>query len=225
MVLFLCSTPYEENEKAFIRQLDFLEAVGASRINVCELTRCLFAEECSMFGDNKPIATDEEWELLTTGLNKLGKIAADRGFKLCFHHHMATVVQTFDETKRLMDNTDPRYVWLCFDTGHFTFAKEDAVRAAQEFGPRIGHVHLKDIRPDRMETAYKEGYRFRKAVLEGCFTIPGNGCVDYPGVFEALRKAHYEGWFIVEAEQDPAKANPFEYACMARDYIRRTASI
>jgi inosose dehydratase len=138
---------------------------------------------------------------------------------------MATVVQTFDETKRLMDNTDPRYVWLCFDTGHFTFAKEDAVRAAQEFGPRIGHVHLKDIRPDRMETAYKEGYRFRKAVLEGCFTIPGDGCVDYPGVFEALRKAHYEGWFIVEAEQDPAKANPFEYACMARDYIRRTASI
>lgn len=61
---FLCSTPYEENEKAFIEQLDFLEAVGASRINVCELTRCLFAEECSMFGDNKPIATDEEWDKL-----------------------------------------------------------------------------------------------------------------------------------------------------------------
>lgn len=91
---FLCSTPYEENEKAFIEQLDFLEAVGASRINVCELTRCLFAEECSMFGSNKPVATDEEWDKLCDGLNKLGKIAADRGFKLCFHHHMATVVQT-----------------------------------------------------------------------------------------------------------------------------------
>ena len=115
---FLCSTPYEENEKAFIEQLDFLEAVGASRINVCELTRCLFAEECSMFGDNKPIATDEEWDKLCDGLNKLGKIAADRGFKLCFHHHMATVVQTFEETKRLMDNTDPRYVYLCFDPSY-----------------------------------------------------------------------------------------------------------
>ena len=151
---FLCSTPYEENEKAFIEQLDFLEAVGASRINVCELTRCLFAEECSMFGNNKPVATDEEWDKLCDGLNKLGKIAADRGFKLCFHHHMATVVQTFEETKRLMDNTDPRYVYLCFDTGHFTFSKEDAVKAAKEFGPRIGHVHLKDIRPDMMEKAY-----------------------------------------------------------------------
>lgn len=75
-----------------------------------------------MFGDNKPIATDEEWDKLCDGLNKLGKIAADRGFKLCFHHHMATVVQTFEETKRLMDNTDPRYVYLCFDTGHFTFS-------------------------------------------------------------------------------------------------------
>ena len=197
---FLCSTPYEENEKAFIEQLDFLEAVGASRINVCELTRCLFAEECSMFGDNKPIATDEEWDKLCDGLNKLGKIAADRGFKLCFHHHMATVVQTFEETKRLMDNTDPRYVYLCFDTGHFTFSKEDAVKAAKEFGPRIGHVHLKDIRPDMMEKAYAEGFKFRKAVLEGCFTIPGDGCVDYPGVFKALHDAHYEGWFIVEAE-------------------------
>ena len=220
---FLCSTPYEENEKAFIEQLDFLEAVGASRINVCELTRCLFAEECSMFGDNKPIATDEEWDKLCDGLNKLGKIAADRGFKLCFHHHMATVVQTFEETKRLMDNTDPRYVYLCFDTGHFTFSKEDAVKAAKEFGPRIGHVHLKDIRPDMMEKAYAEGFKFRKAVLEGCFTIPGDGCVDYPGVFKALHDAHYEGWFIVEAEQDPAKANPLEYAKMAREYIKKTA--
>lgn len=178
-----------------------------------------------MFGDNKPVASDEEWDRLCDGLNRLGKIAADRGFKLCFHHHMATVVQTFEETKRLMDNTDPKYVYLCFDTGHFTFSKEDAVKAAKEFGPRIGHVHLKDIRPEMMERAYSEGFKFRRAVLEGCFTIPGDGCVDYPGVFAALNEAHYEGWFIVEAEQDPAKANPFEYALRARDYIRKTAGV
>lgn len=178
-----------------------------------------------MFGDNKPVATDEEWKLLCDGLNKLGKIAADRGFKMCFHHHMATVVQTFDETKRLMENTDPHYVWLCFDTGHFTFSGEDAVQAAKEFGLRIGHVHLKDIRPQMMQRAYDKGFKFRKAVLEGCFTVPGDGCVDYPGVFAALRDVHYEGWFIVEAEQDPAKANPLEYALMARDYIRKTAGV
>ncbi|MDO4615916.1 MAG: myo-inosose-2 dehydratase [Lachnospiraceae bacterium] len=222
---FLCSRSYEENEREFLKQLDFLEAVGASRINVCELTRNLFAEECSMFGENKPAADDEEWEKLCSGLNRLGKIAAGRGFRLCFHHHMGTIVQTFEETKRLLDNTDPEAVFLCFDTGHFTFSGEDAVKAAKVFGPRIGHVHLKDIRPDRMDQAYREGYKFRKAVIEGCFTVPGDGCVDFPGIFQALKEAHYEGWFIVEAEQDPSIANPFEYALKARDYLRKTASI
>lgn len=216
---FLCSTPYEENEQAFIQQLDFLEAVGANRVNVCELTRCLFAETVSMFGSNKPIADDQEWKLLCEGLNKLGKIADQRGFKLCFHHHMATVVQTITETKRLMDHTDPRYVHLCYDTGHFTFSQEDAVKAAGMFADRIGHVHLKDIRKDKMEQAYQEGFAFRKSVLEGCFTIPGDGFVDYDGVFRELEESGYEGWFVVEAEQDPAIANPFTYALMARDFI------
>ena len=222
---FLCSEPYEKTEAEFIKTLDFLEQVGASRINVCELTRCLFAESCSMFGDNKPVAKDEEWDRLCDGLNKLGKIAADRGFKMCFHHHMATVVQTIEETRRLLENTDPRYVYLCYDTGHFTFSGEDAVAAAKEFAPRIGHVHLKDIRKDKMERAYREGFAFRQSVLEGCFTVPGDGFVDYPGVFAALEAAGYEGWLLVEAEQDPAKANPLEYAMKAREYIRKTAGI
>ena len=218
---FLCSTPYEENEKAFIEQLDFLEAVGASRINVCELTRCLFAEECSMFGNNKPVATDEEWDKLCDGLNKLGKIAADRGFKLCFHHHMATVVQTFEETKRWMDNTDPRYVYLCFDTGHFTFAGEDPVKMLEKFADRVGHVHLKNMRMPLVEKARAEHWSFLDAVRAGAFTVPGDpdGCVEFDAVFDLLDKAGYTGWIMVEAEQDPAKANPFEYAKMGREYI------
>lgn len=218
---FLCETPYEENEAAFIKQLDFLAALGTNRVNVCELTRCLFASASSMFGENKPVATDREWERLCTGLNRLGKIARDRAFKLCFHHHMATVVQTFAETKRLMDGTNPDYVFLCFDTGHFTFSHEDAVAAAGEFAPRIAHVHLKDIRPDKMKQAYQDGFAFRKAVLEGCFTIPGDGCVDFPAVFAVLDASGYEGWLLVEAEQDPAKANPFLCAKRARQYIAK----
>lgn len=222
---FLCTTPYKNNENKFIAQLDFLKAVGANRINVCELSFNLFAEECSMFGENKPIATDAQWDQLTEGLNKLGKIATERGFKLCFHHHMATVVQTIAETKRLMDHTDQNYVFLCFDTGHFTFSSEDAVEAAKKFGSRIGHVHLKDIRKDKIEIAVREGYKFRKAVLEGCFTIPGDGFVDFPGVFRELDKVGYEGWFIVEAEQDPTLANPLECALRAREYIKKVAGI
>jgi inosose dehydratase len=222
---FLCTTPYEENEEAFIKQLYFLELLGANRINVCELSYNLFAKECSMFGDKKPVATDEEWQRLTEGLNKLGKIATERGFKLCFHHHMATVVQTIEETRRLLDHTNPEDVYLCYDTGHFTFSSEDAVEAARLFGPRIGHVHLKDIRRERMEAAIAEGYKFRKAVLEGCFTVPGDGFVDFMGVFKALEESGYEGWFLVEAEQDPALANPFEYALKARQYIKKMTGL
>ena len=117
-----------------------------------------------------------------------------------------------------MDNTDPRYVYLCFDTGHFTFSKEDAVKAAKEFGPRIGHVHLKDIRPDRMEKAYAEGFKFRKAVLEGCFTIPGDGCVDYPGVFKALHDAHYEAGSSLKPSRTRQRQSPASNnAKMARE--------
>ncbi|NDL68559.1 myo-inosose-2 dehydratase [Anaerotalea alkaliphila] len=221
----LCTTPYEENEKAFVEQLDFLEKVGCSRINVCELSYNLFASELSMFGGNKPVASDQEWDLLCAGLDKLGKVASDRGFKLCFHHHMATVVQTLEETVRLLDNTDPRHVFLCYDTGHFTFSGENAVEALERVAGRVGHVHLKDVRPDRMKTAVEEGYKFRKAVLEGCFTIPGDGCVDFKSVFELLDKSEYEGWFIVEAEQDPKKANPYEYALKARSYIREIGGL
>ena len=224
---FILTRSMEEEEKDFIANLDFLEAVGANHINVSEQSYSIQGkvDVPILTGGHKHVMNDEEWDRFCKGLNRMGQIASEHGFKLCFHHHMATVVQTFEETKRLMDNTDPRYVYLCFDTGHFTFSKEDAVKAAKEFGPRIGHVHLKDIRPDMMEKAYAEGFKFRKAVLEGCFTIPGDGCVDYPGVFKALHDAHYEGWFIVEAEQDPAKANPLEYAKMAREYIKKTAGI
>lgn len=222
---YLCSAPYEENEAAFIKQLNFFEAVGAKRINVCELTRCLFARQVSMFGEHKPLASDKEWEKLCDGLNKLGKIAAGRGFKLCFHHHMATVVQTLEETRRLLDNTDPRYVYLCFDTGHFTFAGEDVVRAAVLFADRTGHVHLKDIRKEKMEQAYREGFAFRQAVLAGCFTVPGDGFVDFPGVFAELEKTGYAGWMLVEAEQDPALANPFEYALKARKYVKEQTGL
>lgn len=222
---FLCSKSYEENEAAFLKQLDFLDDLGAKRVNVCELTHCLFAEKTSMFGSAKPKANAEEWDRLIDGLNRLGHIATERGFKLCYHHHMATVVQTLAETRRLMEETTPGDVWLCYDTGHFTFAGEDAVAAAKEFAPRIGHVHLKDIRAAKMKEASEEGFWFRKAVLEGCFTVPGDGCVDFPSIFSVLQEAGYEGWMIVEAEQDPAKANPFEYALKARHYIQQYAGI
>lgn len=221
---FLATKPYEEVEKEFIAELEFLAAVGADRINVSEQSYSIQGTDKAVF-EEKPNFTDEEWKIFCEGLNKLGKIAVERGFKLCFHHHMGTCVQTVAETERMMDNTDEKYVFLCFDTGHFTFSSEDPVSIAKKYAKRIGHVHLKDVRADVVKQVRDNKWSFLKAVREGAFTVPGDGCVDFPAVFKELAAANYEGWFVVEAEQDPAKANPLKYAMMARKYIKENAGI
>ena len=152
---FLLTRPFEEEEKDFIANLDFLAAVGANRINVSEQSYSIQGkmDVPVLTGGHKHVMDDAEWKLLCDGLNKLGKIAADRGFKLCFHHHMGTVVQTSEETDRMMANTDPRYVFLCYDTGHFTFAGEDPLAMLKKYVDRVGHVHLKDMRLPVVEEA------------------------------------------------------------------------
>ena len=219
---FLLTKPYEEVAKEFTAQLDFLAAVGADRINVSEQSWSIQGQVDTpvLTGNHKPVMNDEQWDLFCDGLNKLGKVAADRGFKLCFHHHMGTVVQTAEETDRMMANTDPRYVFLCYDTGHFTFAGEDPLAMLKKYTDRIGHVHLKDMRLPVVEEARKNHWSFLQSVRNGAFTVPGDGGVDFDSVFEVLSKAGYEGWLLVEAEQDPAKADPLEYAQKARAYIR-----
>ena len=218
---FLVDQPYEDVEKAFVAELDFLAAVGANRINVSEQSRSIQGQMDTpvLTGNHKPVMNDEEWARFCDGLNKLGKIAADRGFKLCFHHHMGTVVQTSEETDRMMQNTDPRYVFLCYDTGHFTFAGEDPLTMLKKYVDRVGHVHLKDMRLSVVADVKKNNWSFLQAVRNGSFTVPGDGDVDFDPVFQLLSEAGYEGWLLVEAEQDPAKANPLEYAMKARKYI------
>jgi len=222
---FLATKPYEETEAEFIKELDYLSALGADRINVSEQSHSVQGnEELSIF-DNKVYFTDEEWDKLCDGLNRLGKLAAERGFKVCFHHHMGTGVQTIAETERLMDNTDKDYVFLCYDTGHFTFSGEDPLYILRKHPERIGHVHLKDVREAVLKKATEGKWSFLKSVREGTFTVPGDGCVDFKSVFEELDKQGYEGWLLVEAEQDPARANPFRYAKMARGYIKEMIQI
>lgn len=216
---FLATKPYEETEKEFVKELDYLEAVGANRINVSEQSHSVQGnEELSIF-DNKVYFTEDEWTKVCEGLDKLGKIAKDRGFKLCFHHHMGTGIQTIAETEKMLDNTNPEYVFLCYDTGHFSFSGEDPLYILKKYPNRIGHVHLKDVRAEVVKKATKEKWSFLKSVREGTFTVPGDGNVDFDAVFAELSKINYEGWFLVEAEQDPAKANPFKYAKMARKFI------
>lgn len=218
---FLLTKPYEEVEAEFIKELDFLAAVGCNRINVSEQSFSIQGKTDVpvLTGNHKPVMSDAQWDIFCDGLNKLGKIAWDRGFKLCFHHHMGTVVQTAAETDRMLANTDPKYVFLCYDTGHFTFAGEDPLLMLQKYADRVGHVHLKDMRLSVVEQVRANGWSFLTAVRNGAFTVPGDGDVEFDPVFELLSKAGYVGWLLVEAEQDPARANPLEYAIKARKYI------
>lgn len=217
---FLITKPFEEVEKEFRAQLTFLKAMGSKIIGASEQSHSVQGQmETPVFG-HKYVMNDEEWELLCTGLNKLGKIAKEEyGISLTFHHHMGTVVQTAEETARLMEGTDPEYVSLLFDSGHFAYCGEDPVAMVKKYVDRIKHVHLKDIRPDVVAKVKAEDMSFLVGVRAGAFTIPGDGCVDFDSIFKVLEEADYTGYMVVEAEQDPAKANPLEYAIRARKFI------
>ncbi|MBR4972707.1 MAG: TIM barrel protein, partial [Oscillospiraceae bacterium] len=124
------------------------------------------------------------------------------------------------ETDRLMAGTDPKYVSLLFDSGHFAYCGENPVEQVKKHAKRIKHVHLKDIRPEVVARVLSEHLSFLEGVRQGAFTIPGDGCVEFDPIFQELAKNGYEGYMVVEAEQDPAKANPLEYAIRARKFIR-----
>lgn len=224
---FIITRPIEEEIKEFNAALDFLAAVGCNRVNVSEQSYSIQGklDVPVLTGGHKYVMNDDEWKIFCEGLNTLGKIAVERGFKLCFHHHMGTVVQTSEEVDRMMANTDPRYVFLCYDTGHFTFAGEDPLAMLKKYADRVGHVHLKDMRLDVVKKVREENMSFLQAVRSGAFTVPGDGNVDFDPIFKVLADANYEGCMLVEAEQDPAKANPLEYAIKGRKYIREHAGL
>lgn len=144
-------------------------------------------------------------------LTALAEHCAEQGVPLTFHHHMGTAVETEEEIDQLMAHTGEA-VNLLLDTGHLVFAGGDNASVISKYGKRINHVHTKDIRPDILSQVNKDSQSFLDCVLEGVFTVPGDGHIDYDDVMRRLCDVGYEGWVIIEAEQDPVKANPLEYA-------------
>jgi len=129
---FLTTKPYEETEKEFIKHITFLKEMGAKVVGVSEQGHSIQGTELSIF-DDKYVMNDDEWDMLTTGLNKLGKVAKDMGIALTFHHHMGTVVQTAAEIDRLMENTDPELFSLLFDSGHLAYCGEDYMAVLKKY--------------------------------------------------------------------------------------------
>lgn len=220
----LLSEGYDATIEAFIKHRDFLHALGAKVIGASEQGNSIQGKSVSIFGE-KPVYTDEQWALIAKGFNKMGELAREKDMYFTVHHHMGTGVQTAEEIDKLMELTDPNLVYLLFDTGHLSFSGEDVVGVLKKYVNRIKHVHLKDIRKSVIEDAKLKNYSFLDAVRAGSFTVPGDGDFDFTPVFDILDEAGYEGWVVVEAEQDPAKANPYEYAVKARNYIREKTGL
>ena len=220
----LLSEGYDATIEAFIKHRDFLHALGAKVIGASEQGNSIQGKDVSIFGE-KPVYTDEQWELIRKGFNKMGELAKEKGMYFTVHHHMGTGVQRAEEIDKLMEITDPDLVYLLFDTGHLSFSGEDVLGVLKKYVNRVKHVHLKSIRKDAIEDAKVKGYSFLDSVRAGSFTVPGDGDFDFTPVFDILDEAGYEGWVVVEAEQDPAKANPYEYAVLARNYIREKTGL
>ena len=221
---FLITKPYEEVEADFIKHITFLKEMGAKVVGISEQSYSIQGTDKPIF-EAKYVMNDEEWDVFCKGLNKLGKTAKDRGIALTLHHHMGTVVQTEAEIDRMMENTDPELFSLLFDSGHLAYCGEDYMSVLKKYAGRIKHVHLKDIRPDVIAQVKAEHKSFLQGVRMGTFTVPGDGAIDFAPIFDVLAETGYEGYVLVEAEQDPAIANPFEYAVKARKYIAEKAGL
>lgn len=221
---FLLTKPYDEVEKDFTDHISFLKEMGARVVGISEQSHSIQGTDKSVFKD-KYIMNDDEWARLCDGVNRLGKVAKDMGISLTYHHHMGTVVQTAAEIDRLMENTDPELFSLLYDSGHLAYCGEDYIGVLKKYANRVKHVHLKDIRPEVIDKVKKENLSFLEGVRLGTFTVPGDGAIDFGPIFDILADSGYEGYVLVEAEQDPAKANPFEYALKARKYIAEKAGL
>ncbi|HKX55656.1 MAG TPA: myo-inosose-2 dehydratase [Xanthomonadales bacterium] len=199
-----------------------LQAMGCKVIIFAEVTGCIHSEPKVRLSQ-RPKLGSAQWRSFGQRLSATADIAGDYGLKLCYHHHMGTVVQSADDIDALMNCTSEN-VRLLLDSGHARFAGADPVQLAKTFLDRIGHVHCKDIRPRVLSTCLNRDSSFLDAVLDGVFTVPGDGCIDFPGIFRELQKIDYSGWIVVEAEQDPSVAPSLQYARLGYQNLQATVA-
>ncbi len=161
----------------------------------------------------RPKLAEDEWQPYGKKITALAERMAEFGVAMAFHHHMGTIIETDDEIDRLMNHTG-KAVGLLFDTGHCLFSGGNPDALLARHIDRVVHFHCKDVRPAMLKKARDEDMSFMAAVLEGIFTVPGDGQVDFTALLRRLAGRNYEGWLVVEAEQDPEKAHPLTYATM-----------
>ena len=216
----LKNTPKEEFS-LMRNQLNLFKDCNAPCMVFAEITNSIQGDP-NVPLSKKPKLSKDDWSKLILRMNEISKMMIDENMPLAYHHHMGTVIETEKETKRLIESTNDT-VKLLIDTGHMLFAQGSSINLLNDFSERLIHVHCKDIRKEILDKSLKSDSTFRQAFLDGAFTVPGDGCIDYKPFLKILKEKNYSGWLVVEAEQDPSKANPFEYAKIGYKYLSKAA--
>ncbi|MCP4317008.1 MAG: myo-inosose-2 dehydratase [Hyphomicrobiales bacterium] len=211
-------------EKAILqKQLELLKAHDCTVCIVCETSNAIHGDDGTPLSQ-RPVMNDAEWGRFTSMLEELAVQCADQSIDLVYHHHMGTVVQNLAEIDRLMRETGPA-TKLLFDTGHAYFAGADPLEVAHRHFSRIRHFHAKNVRGAVMKQVEDENLSFLEGVRRGVFTVPGDpeGAVDFEPVLKVAAEHAYNGWLVIEAEQDSAVRDPFQYQKMGLEALKAMA--
>lgn len=213
-----------EDEKAAMRPaLDLLKAMGSKVIIVCETSNAIHGNDAVAVND-RPRLADADWATFGAGVEALAEHAAAQGIALVYHHHMGTIVESEDEIDKLMAHTGP-HAKLLLDTGHCLFGGGNPERVAKNHMARVGHIHAKNVRPVIARQVRDENLSFLEGVRRGVFTVPGDaeGGVEFAPVLRIAAEHGYQGWLVIEAEQDPDVRNPFEYQSLGLTSLKAMA--
>ncbi|WP_240414823.1 myo-inosose-2 dehydratase [Paenibacillus periandrae] len=212
---------YRESELAAYRKhVEFLHGMGSTVISTCEVGGSLHFDPRRTPNEKEVLRLDEAgWQSLAEGLNAAGAIAQEYGLKLTYHHHGGTAVERPEEIDRLLELTDPTKVYLLYDTGHAYYGGADPLQVLLKHYDRIAYIHFKDIRQEVLDEARAEQVDFVTCIRKGVFTVPGDGCLDFGPILHELLARGYDGWAMLEGEQDPAAHPAYEYAKKALEHM------
>ena len=200
-----------EAEKERIRpMMEFFIAAKAPCIVYGEIARAIQGERTAPLA-TKPRIDDDAMRVYGRTMTAFAEWCADEGMPIVYHHHMGAVIETEPEIDGLMNHSGEA-LRLAYDTGHLAFAGGDGLRVIERYHRRIGHVHAKDVRRAVIDGLDRSRESFLDAVIKGAFTVPGDGDFDFEETVRRLASHGYEGWFVVEAEQDPVANPPLEMA-------------
>ena len=210
----------EDEWVAMQDHLNLLKLVNADVFVFADVSGSIQGDQTKKLS-TRPTMEDDEFAEYCKKINDISNRLSDEGIPMSYHEHMGTIIQTENDVDRFMNNTNQN-TFLLYDTGHLLFAEANYERVLKNYISKINHVHCKDIRQNILENSLKNDLSFRESFLDGVFTVPGDGCIDYEPLFEILYQNNYDKWLIIEAEQDPKKANPLEFAKIGYNYLSNT---